>query len=61
MIWVVAAVAAAFTGVAVIAVLSVKVLVAARGLHRELERTRSRLTPKRDKLRQKIDVIRNPE
>ncbi|GAA5076048.1 hypothetical protein HNP84_005537 [Thermocatellispora tengchongensis] len=47
MTWIiVAAVLAA--GLAVVAVLSARVLVAARGLGRELERTRARLSRERD-------------
>ncbi|RBQ18928.1 hypothetical protein DP939_17170 [Spongiactinospora rosea] len=61
MTWVFAGVGVAFAGVVVIAVLAIRVLAAARKLHRELERARARLTPKQDILRQKIDALRHPE
>ncbi|PZG54266.1 hypothetical protein C1I98_04505 [Spongiactinospora gelatinilytica] len=61
MTWIFAGVGVAFAGVAVIAVLAVRVLAAAEKLHRELDRTRAQLTPKQDILRQKIDALRHPE
>ncbi|SDR24893.1 hypothetical protein [Thermostaphylospora chromogena] len=43
MSWIIAAVGLAFAGLVVLAVLSLRVLVAARALGRELARTRARL------------------
>jgi hypothetical protein len=55
MLWVGLAVA----GIVVLAACGVKVVVALRGLGRELERARSRLSPSQDALRRELERVRD--
>jgi uncharacterized membrane protein YhiD involved in acid resistance len=61
MIWVSSAVGLASAGLVVLGFLSVRVWVAARGLGREVERTRRLLAPEQAEIREKIGASVPPE
>jgi uncharacterized membrane-anchored protein YhcB (DUF1043 family) len=54
MIWIYAAVGLGVAGLAVLGVLTARVLVAARGLGREIDRARKRIEPAQARLRAEI-------
>ncbi|MFF5205539.1 hypothetical protein [Streptosporangium sp. NPDC000396] len=58
MSWIFVAVALAFAGVAVLAFLGVRVLLATRELGRQVDRTRRRLEPAQAALRERAGAIR---
>jgi hypothetical protein len=61
MFWVSAAVGLAFAGLVVLGCLSVRVWVAARGLGREVQRTRRLLAPEQAEIRGRIRTFGPPE